>query len=44
MMAVLRKQDITQWRESFLRDLNALPARSADHGIANKVATFPKLA
>jgi len=44
MMAVLRKNDITAWRESFLRDLEKIAPRSADHGIANKVATFPKLA
>mgnify|MGYP004708501475 CR=1 FL=1 len=44
MMAVLRKQDISHWRECFLQDLNALPVRSDDHGTAHKVATFPKLA
>ena len=44
MMAVLRKQDISHWRESFLNDLNTLPARSASHGSDNKVATFQKLA
>ena len=44
MMAVLRKQDISHWRETFLHDLNALPARGDDHGTANKVATFQKLA
>ncbi|MCW1832020.1 alpha,alpha-trehalose-phosphate synthase [Pantoea ananatis] len=44
MMAVLRKNDITAWRESFLRDLEKIAPRSADHGMANKVATFPKLA
>ncbi|WP_312109599.1 alpha,alpha-trehalose-phosphate synthase [Pantoea septica] len=44
MMAVLRKNDITHWRESFLKDLWALPPRSEDHSTVNKVATFPKLA
>lgn len=44
MMAVLRKQDISHWRETFLHDLNALPARGDDHGSENKVATFQKLA
>ena len=44
MMAVLRKHDITHWRESFLKDLWAIPPRSEDHSTVNKVATFPKLA
>jgi trehalose 6-phosphate synthase len=44
MMTVLRQHDISHWRESFLRDLNSLPQRGADHSTAHKVATFPKLA
>ena len=44
MMAVLRKQDISHWRESFLKDLDTLPVRSAEHSMAHNVATFPKLA
>ncbi|MXP48656.1 alpha,alpha-trehalose-phosphate synthase [Pantoea sp. Eser] len=44
MMAVLRKNDITAWRENFLKDLERIAPRSADHGTVNKVATFPKLA
>jgi len=44
MMAVLRKNDITAWRESFLKDLERIDPRSVDHNTDNKVATFPKLA
>ncbi|MCX2201083.1 trehalose-6-phosphate synthase [Pantoea agglomerans] len=44
MMAVLRKNDITAWREGFLKDLERIEPRSVDHNTVNKVATFPKLA
>lgn len=44
MMAVLRKNDITHWRESFLKDLQAIALRADDHEVAQKVATFPRLA
>ncbi|WP_437614769.1 alpha,alpha-trehalose-phosphate synthase [Erwinia sp. V71] len=44
MMAVLRQNDINHWRESFLNDLHAIAPRADDHEVANKVATFPRLA
>jgi len=44
MMAVLRKIDITAWREGFLKDLERIEPRSVDHNTDNKVATFPNLA
>ncbi|QKJ87524.1 Trehalose-6-phosphate synthase [Paramixta manurensis] len=44
MMAVLRKNDISHWRESFLKDLRAITPRGDDHATASKVATFPRLA
>lgn len=44
MMAVLRKNDITHWRKSYLKDLQAVALRSPEQGEANKVATFPRLA
>ncbi|WP_428943314.1 alpha,alpha-trehalose-phosphate synthase [Pantoea sp. FN060301] len=44
MMAVLRQNDITHWRKSYLKDLLAIPARTKEQGEANKVATFPRLA
>ncbi|EXU76195.1 alpha,alpha-trehalose-phosphate synthase [Erwinia mallotivora] len=42
MMAVLRKNDITQWQKSYLKDLQALPLRSEHSAQGNKVATFPR--
>ncbi|RWR03878.1 trehalose-6-phosphate synthase [[Pantoea] beijingensis] len=44
MMAVLRKNDITHWRESFLKDLYAINPRQEEDAVSHKVATFPKLA
>ena len=44
MMAVLRKNDITFWRESFLRDLNAITLRDSPGSTTGNVTTFPKLA
>ncbi|WP_017346552.1 alpha,alpha-trehalose-phosphate synthase [Pantoea sp. A4] len=44
MMAVLRKNDITFWRESFLRDLNAITLCDSEGTTTGNVATFPKLA
>ncbi|NIF21706.1 alpha,alpha-trehalose-phosphate synthase [Candidatus Pantoea multigeneris] len=44
MMAVLRKNDITFWRESFLRDLNAITLRDSARSTTGNVTTFPKLA
>ena len=44
MMAVLRKNDITFWRESFLRDLNAITLGNSEGTTSDNVATFPKLA
>jgi len=44
MMAVLRKNDITHWRKTYLKDLLAIPARSKVLGEASKVATLPRLA
>ncbi|KGT90532.1 trehalose-6-phosphate synthase [Erwinia typographi] len=44
MMAVLRRNDITHWRKSYLKDLQAVALRSPEQGEANKVATFPRLA
>ncbi|MGE9549878.1 alpha,alpha-trehalose-phosphate synthase [Erwinia amylovora] len=40
MMAVLRSNDITHWRKTYLKDLQAIPARNPEQGEANKVATF----
>ncbi|WP_261640405.1 alpha,alpha-trehalose-phosphate synthase [Erwinia mallotivora] len=42
MMAVLRKNDITQWQKSYLKDLQALALRSEQSAQGNKVATFPR--
>lgn len=44
MMAVLRKNDITHWRKSYLKDLEAVVPRNPEHGEASKVAAFPRLA
>ncbi|GLR11053.1 alpha,alpha-trehalose-phosphate synthase [Mixta theicola] len=44
MMTVLRKNDISHWRESFLQDLRAITPRSEDGKADNKVATFQRLA
>jgi trehalose 6-phosphate synthase len=44
MMTILRKNDITHWRESFLRDLRAITPRTEDKNTENKVATFQRLA
>ena len=44
MMAVLRENDISHWRESYLKDLQALAPRTEDHEMNHKVATFPRLA
>lgn len=44
MMAVLRKNDITHWRETFMKDLLGLPVRTAEKGEAKNVATFSRLA
>jgi trehalose 6-phosphate synthase len=40
MMDVLRKNDITHWRKSYLKDLQALPVRSQAQGGADKAATL----
>ncbi|MGB9096969.1 alpha,alpha-trehalose-phosphate synthase [Erwinia sp.] len=44
MMAVLRRNDISHWRKSYLKDLEAVELRTPEQGEANKVATFPRLA
>ncbi|WP_338556515.1 alpha,alpha-trehalose-phosphate synthase [Erwinia sp. E_sp_B01_3] len=44
MMAVLRRNDITHWRKTYLKDLQAVPLRTKEKGEAHKVATFPRLA
>nr|WP_113866352.1 alpha,alpha-trehalose-phosphate synthase [Brenneria salicis]NMN91914.1 trehalose 6-phosphate synthase [Brenneria salicis ATCC 15712 = DSM 30166]RBP62866.1 trehalose 6-phosphate synthase [Brenneria salicis ATCC 15712 = DSM 30166]RLM30735.1 alpha,alpha-trehalose-phosphate synthase [Brenneria salicis ATCC 15712 = DSM 30166] len=40
MMAVLRKNDITHWRESYLQDLRTIPPRSAEYGPATGVTSL----
>ncbi|URQ59450.1 alpha,alpha-trehalose-phosphate synthase [Pantoea alhagi] len=44
MMTILRKNDISAWRENFLHDLRAITPRSEDGKTDNKVATFQRLA
>ncbi|ARJ43364.1 alpha,alpha-trehalose-phosphate synthase [Pantoea alhagi] len=44
MMTILRKNDISAWRENFLQDLRAITPRSEDGKTDNKVATFQRLA
>jgi trehalose 6-phosphate synthase len=44
MMAVLRRNDISNWRKTYLKDLQAVKLRTPEQGEANKVATFPRLA
>ncbi|WP_421506197.1 alpha,alpha-trehalose-phosphate synthase [Erwinia rhapontici] len=44
MMTVLRQNDITHWRESYLKDLRALPQEGRVQEKENNVAAFPKLA
>lgn len=44
MMAVLRKNDISAWRESFLKDLRAIDARNDETQDDNKVTSLPRLA
>lgn len=44
MMAVLRRNDITHWRKSYLKDLEAIAPRNAEHGEGGKVAAFPRMA
>ena len=44
MMTILRKNDISHWRESFLQDLRAITPRSEEGDTDSKVATFQRLA
>ncbi|PKH26994.1 alpha,alpha-trehalose-phosphate synthase [Enterobacterales bacterium CwR94] len=44
MMSVLRKQDISHWRESYLNDLRSITPRSDQSLEETKVATFQRLA
>jgi len=44
MMTVLRNNDITHWRESYLADLQAIPQQGRAQEKENNVAAFPKLA
>ncbi|WP_455815998.1 alpha,alpha-trehalose-phosphate synthase [Pseudomonas cerasi] len=44
MMAVLRQNDIAHWRESYLKDLRALPQQGRLQEKKNNVSAFPKLA
>ncbi len=44
MMAVLRSNDITHWRESYLRDLQALPQDGRVKSQQSNVTSLPKLA
>jgi len=44
MMNVLRQNDIAHWRESYLKDLQALPIQGRAIEKENNVAAFPKLA
>lgn len=44
MMTILRKNDISHWRESFLQDLRAITPRTEEGNAENKVATFQRLA
>ncbi|AIX73393.1 MAG: alpha,alpha-trehalose-phosphate synthase [Mixta calida] len=44
MMEILRKNDISHWRESFLRDLRAITPRTEQDAADNNVANFSRLA
>ncbi|MFG1172282.1 alpha,alpha-trehalose-phosphate synthase [Erwiniaceae bacterium CAU 1747] len=44
MMAVLRQNDITHWRKSYLQDLEALRPRSEQEKEEKKVVSFTRLA
>ena len=44
MMAVLRQNDIAQWRKSYLQDLQALKPRSEQESEEKKVVSFTRLA
>lgn len=44
MMAVLRSNDITHWRERYLDDLMALPQQGRTQQKESNVAAFPRLA
>lgn len=44
IMAVLRSNDISHWRETFLADLNALPAHGENASGGKTVKELPKLA
>lgn len=44
MMKVLRQNDIAHWRETYLKDLRALPQEGRVQEKENNVAAFPKLA
>lgn len=44
MMAVLRSNDITHWRERYLDDLMALPQQGRAQQKESNVAAFPRLA
>jgi trehalose 6-phosphate synthase len=44
MMAVLRKNDISHWRESFLKDLRAITPRSESDRADDNVATLSRRA
>ena len=44
MMTVLRQNDIAHWRESYLKDLRALPQEGRVREKESNVAAFPKLA
>jgi len=44
MMAVLRQNDIAHWRQSYLKDLQALKPRSEQESEEKKVMSFTRLA
>lgn len=44
MMTVLRQNDIAHWRESYLKDLRALPQEGRAQEKERNVAAFPRLA
>lgn len=44
MLAIVQKNDINHWQESFIADLKHATPRSDESELQSKVATFPKLA
>ncbi|AXW86244.1 trehalose-6-phosphate synthase [Lonsdalea britannica] len=44
MMAVIHRNDISHWRQSFLADLKAVDLCRQQHSLEKKIATFPRQA